>query len=130
MNSIAETLSTERSAGTHNRGAVCVGPGGILAERWPSLGRALSRYAQGTAEYYTRMAYAAVAAGLIRHDDRQRLAAEAEALGIRAVDAQLLIACAIRQWALDHRYDPTPTLRAPALSYEYRSLRRVWTRRR
>ena len=74
------------------------------------------------------MAYDAVEAGLIRHDDRQRLAAEAEDLGIRAFDAQLLIACAVRQWALDRRYDPTPSPDAPALSYEYRAWRRIWAR--
>lgn len=100
----------------------------ILGERWPALGRALNRYQQATAERFSRLAYDAVEAGLIRHDDRQRLAAAAEDLGLRPFDAQLLIACAIRQWALDHQYDPTPTLEAPALSFEYRAWRRVWTR--
>jgi hypothetical protein len=100
----------------------------ILGERWPSLGRALSRYEQATAERFSRMAYDAVEAGLIRHDERLRLAAEAENLGIRPFDAQLLIACAVRQWALDRRYDATPTRTAPALSFEYRAWRRVWTR--
>ncbi len=131
MNSIAQILSTEPSADLQIPGAaatVTLPPGGILAERWPTLGRALSRYQQGTAEYFSRLAYDAVEKGLIRHDDRQRLAAEAQTLDIRDFDAQLLIACAIRQWALDHRYDPTPTLRAPALSFEYRSWRRIWTR--
>ncbi len=100
----------------------------ILGERWPSLGRALSRYQQETAEHFSRLVYDAVEAGLIRHDQRQRLAAEAENLGIRPFDAQLLIACAVRQWALDHRYDATPSPDAPALSFEYRSWRRVWMR--
>ena len=100
----------------------------ILGERWPSLGRALSRYQQATAEQFSRMAYEAVEAGLIRHDARQRLAVEAENLGIRSFDAQLLIACAVRQWALERRYDPTPALEAPTLSFEYKAWGRVWAR--
>jgi hypothetical protein len=100
----------------------------ILGERWPSLGRALSHYQQATAERFSRTAYDTVEAGLIRQNERQRLAAEADNLGIRPFDAQLLIACAVRQWALDHRYDPTPSPEAPALSFEYKSWRRVWTR--
>ena len=100
----------------------------ILGERWPSLGRALSRYQQSTAEHFSRLAYDTVEAGLIRHHERQRLAAEAEDLGLRPFDAQLLIACAVRQWALDHRYDAAPTPEAPALSFEYKAWRRVWTR--
>lgn len=123
MREVTNTLSTESPGALQN---AC--GGGILSERWPALGRALSRYEQATAERFSRMAYDAVEAGLIRHDDRQRLAAEAESLGIRAFDAQLLIACAVRQWALDRRYDPTPTPHAPALSFEYRAWRRVWTR--
>ena len=123
MSAIPNTLSTESPAAMQNPG-----PAEILSERWPTLGRALSRYDQATAEHFTRMAYDAVEAGLIRHDDRQRLAAEAENVGIRPFDAQLLIACAIRQWALDRQYDPTPSPDAPALSFEYRAWRRVWTR--
>jgi len=123
VSAFPNTLSTESPAAMQNPGAA-----GILAERWPTLGRALSRYDQATAEYFSRMAYDAVEAGLIRHDDRQRLSAEAENLGIRSFDAQLLIACAVRQWALDRQYDPTPTPHAPALSFEYRAWRRVWTR--
>ena len=126
MAALSETLSTDLPAGIQESGYGT--RGGILAERWPSLGTALSRYEQGTAEHFSRMAYDAVEAGLIRHDDRQRLAAEAESLGIRPFDAQLLIACAVRQWALDRHYDPSPTLQAPRLSYEYRAWRRVWTR--
>jgi hypothetical protein len=101
---------------------------GILAERWPSLGRALTRYRQGTAEHFSKMAYDRVEAGLIRLEDRQWLAAEAEDLGLKPFDAQLLIACAIRQWALDREYDPRPSRAAPALSFEHRSWRRVWMR--
>jgi len=74
------------------------------------------------------MAYDAVEAGLIRHDDRLRLAAEAEGLGIQSFDAQLLIACAIRQWALDRRYDPTPTWRAPRCPLNTALGVAVWTR--
>jgi hypothetical protein len=101
---------------------------GILAQRWPLLGRALSQYQQGLAEHFSRMAYDRVEAGLIRLEQRQQLAAEADDLGIRPFDAQLLIACAIRQWVLDRDYDPRPSLAAPALSFEYKSWRRVWLR--
>lgn len=100
----------------------------ILAERWPSLGRAMVRYQQGVAEQFSRMAYDRVEAGLIRLEERQWLAAEAHDLGIKPFDAQMLIACAIRQWALDRQYDARPSLRAPALSFEYKSWRRVWMR--
>ncbi len=102
--------------------------GGILAERWPTLSRALSRYEQSTAERFSQMAYECVDAGIIRLDDRKKLAAEAERAGIRAFDAQLLIACAVRQWGMDHRYEGGPSLEAPALSFEYQSWRRVWMR--
>jgi hypothetical protein len=100
----------------------------ILSERWPTLARALGRYEQGTAERFSKIAYDCVDAGLIRLDDRRRLAKEADAAGIREFDAQLLIACAVRQWSLDRRYDATPSPTAPKLSFEYRSWRRVWTR--
>jgi hypothetical protein len=100
----------------------------ILGQHWPSLGRALSRYQQATAEHFSRMAYEMVEAGLIRHDHRQRLAAEAEHLGIRSFDAQLLIACAVRQWSLDRHYDPAPTFEAPRLSFEYQAWQRAWRR--
>jgi hypothetical protein len=111
--------------------AAASGPGKareVLGERWPSLGRALNMYQQNTAEQFSQIAYEAVQAGLIRHEQRQRLAATAEVLGIRPFDAQLLVACAIRQWALDHRYDSSPTLEAPALSFEYKAWKRVVTR--
>jgi hypothetical protein len=102
--------------------------GHILSERWPTLSRALSRYEQGTAERFSQAAYECVDAGLIRLDDRRRLATEAVAVGIREFDAQLLIACAVRQWALDHRYDATPSPMAPKLSFEYQAWGRVWMR--
>jgi hypothetical protein len=101
---------------------------GILAENWPTLARALSRYEQSTAERFSQSAYDCVAGGIIRLDERKRLAAEAETAGIRAFDAQLLIACAIRQWAMDHQYDSAPSPDAPALSFEYRAWRKVWLR--
>lgn len=101
---------------------------GILGERWPTLGAALHGYERGTAEAFSRAAYDAVEKGLIRYSDRQRLAAYAEEVGIRSFDAQLLIACAVRQWALDHQYDATPSRKAPQLSAEYRAWRRVWMR--
>src|SRR6185295_2531923 len=103
-------------------------PPGILADRWPSLSRAMSQYHQGVAEQFSRMAYDRVDAGLIRLEDRHELAAEADELGIKAFDAQLLIACAIRQWVLDREYDPRPSPHAPALSFEYKSFRRTWRR--
>lgn len=100
---------------------------GILADNWPTLARALGQYTQATAEEFSRLAYAHVHAGLIRRTDRTRLAAAAENLGIRSFDAQLLIACAIRQWSLDHAFDPTPE-KAPRLAPEYRTNRDMWMR--
>ncbi|GEM_PF-1972602 len=102
--------------------------GGILAERWPTLAGAMSRYKQNVAESFTTMAYECVQAGIIRLDDRRKLAAEAAALGIRDFDAQLLMACAVRQWSLDRHYDPEPTREAPALSFEYKSWNKAWLR--
>ena len=101
---------------------------GVLTEQWPSLARAMSQYQEGTAEHFSSLAYDAVSGGLIRLQDRARLAEIADDLKIRPFDAQLLIACAIRKWALDHRYDATPTLRAPRLSFEYQTFRRVCLR--
>jgi hypothetical protein len=69
-----------------------------------------------------------VEGGLIRLEERQRLAREADQLGIKPFDAQLLIACALRKWVLDRRYDPTPSRRAPVLSFEYQSYQKVWLR--
>ncbi len=101
---------------------------GILADSWPTLARALGRYEQNTAERFTRLAYDLVRAGIIRQSDRARLAAAAEELSLRPFDAQLLIACAIRQWALDRRYDASPSPHAPALSFEYKAWSRLWVR--
>jgi hypothetical protein len=102
--------------------------GGIIGRQWPTLSRAMSHYEQGVAEKFSQLAYDAVECGLIRHEERTRLAKAAEELAIRPFDAQLLIACSLRQWSLDRRYDPTPTTRAPKLSFEYRSWKRVCMR--
>ena len=102
--------------------------GAVLQERWPTLATAMGRYEQNVAEAFSQEAYAAVEGGLIRLDARKRLATRAGKVGIRPFDAQLLIACAIRQWALDHRYDPMPTRQAPRLSYEYSAWRNGWMR--
>ena len=104
------------------------GEGEILARQWPTLNRAISWYQQDTAESFSRMAYEAVDAGIIRKEQRERLAAAADSLAIRSFDAQLLIACAIRKWVLDHQYDATPTPEAPALSFEYRAWSKLWVR--
>jgi hypothetical protein len=88
----------------------------------------MGRYQQQTAEEFSRMAYDAVNAGIIRLSQRRKLAAAAEVLGIRPFDAQLLIACALRQWSLDRAYDPTPSRQAPALSFEYKSWSRMCLR--
>jgi len=101
---------------------------GVLSENWPTLARALSRYEQSTAEHFSQSAYDCVSGGIIRLDERKRLAAEAETVGIRPFDAQLLIACAIRQWAMDHQYDSSPSPDAPKLSFEYRAWHKVWLR--
>jgi len=74
---------------------------GILADRWPALAAAMGQYQQTVAEAFTREAYEHVTAGIIRLDARRHLAARAAELDIRPFDAQLLIACAVRQWALD-----------------------------
>jgi len=88
----------------------------------------IPRYERNVAEDFSAKAYDAIELGIIRLEERQRLAKEAEEMGIRAFDAQLLIACALRQWALDHRYDALPSKEAPALSFEYRAWRMSWTR--
>lgn len=102
--------------------------GGIVGERWPTLARAIGRYEQSVAESFSRAAYGTVEAGIIRLDDRRHLSALADQLGIRPFDAQLLIACAIRKWALDHTYQATPSKHEPALSFEYKAWHRLWPR--
>lgn len=73
----------------------------VLHERWPTLAAAMGQYQQNLAEEFSRRAYDCVHQGLITGSDRRRLAHEADELGLRPFDAQLLIACAIRQWSLD-----------------------------
>ena len=104
------------------------GAAGIVSTRWPTLGRALGRYDRGMAERFSRLAYARIEGGVIRLEDRRQLGRQAEKLGIRPFDAQLLIACAIRQWALDRSYDPRPSPTAPRLSAEFRAWGRAWLR--
>ncbi len=102
--------------------------GGIVAERWPTLGRAIGRYEQNVAEGFSKVAYESITGGIIRLDDRRRLASAAKEFGIRDFDAQLLIACAIRKWALDHAYDAVPSRREPALSFEYKAWHKLCLR--
>lgn len=101
---------------------------GVIGSQWPTLAAAMSRYEQKTAELFVSEAYNAVMAGLIRLDDRRRLAKRAFELGIRPFDAQLLLACAIRQWVIDRRYDPTPRADAPKLSWEHQTWKKGWVR--
>lgn len=90
------------------------------------LGVALRQYEANVAEAFTRVAYEAVEHGLIRLDERRRLSRVAGEMGIREFDAQLLIACAVRQWVMDHRYEVRPSRDAPRLSYEYSAWRQGW----
>lgn len=102
---------------------------GQLPPRWPMLTAALDRYHQNVAEAFSREAYDCVMSGLIRRQERQRLGQRAEELGIRPFDAQLLLACAIRQWVLDQAYHSRPSREAPRLSFEYRAWGKIWIRR-
>jgi hypothetical protein len=102
--------------------------GDVLGRQWAALSAAMEKHDRNAAELFCQAAYECVEAGLIRLDDRRALAQAARELGIRDFDAQLLIACAIRKWALDHRYDPRPNPNAPRLSFEYKSWPRAWMR--
>jgi hypothetical protein len=113
-------------ASTLERESVAVG--GIIGERWPTLARSMGRYEQKVAESFSQAAYEMVTGGIIRLDDRRRLGAAAKEMGIRDFDAQLLIACAVRKWALDHSYDATPSRHEPALSFEYQAWGKLWVR--
>jgi hypothetical protein len=95
--SVAGTSHPRRPAAGRSDAA----PDPILSDAWPTLAAAMHRYEQNVAEEFTREAYHRVSAGIIRHDARKRLAARAAELNIRPFDAQLLIACAVRQWSLD-----------------------------
>ncbi len=75
----------------------------VLSERWPVIAAAMNRYQQNLAENFSRQAYMCVQNGLISGSDRHALARDAEKMGLRAFDAQLLIACAVRQWAIDQQ---------------------------
>lgn len=125
----AHTLSAQADSGMQKDVPADAGASrGIIGQRWPILARAIGRCEESTAERFSAMAYEMVERGIIRHDNRASLAKAAEEMGIRSFDAQLLIACAIRQWAMDRRYESTPTLQAPMLSFEYRTWRRAWLR--
>jgi hypothetical protein len=100
----------------------------VLDAQWATLSRALGHYERKVADEFSAAAYDSVEAGVIRFEQRRRLAQHAEELGIRPFDAQLLIACALRQWVLHHGYDPTPSRDAPALSFEHKAWRHAWTR--
>ncbi len=84
----------------------------VFQKQWPLVGAALSQYQRHTAEAFCDQVYAAISHGLLRLDQRTALARQAESLGIRPFDAQLLIACTIRQWALDQGQSVGPPLRA------------------
>jgi len=112
--------------------------GAEFAQRWPVMRRGISligvekdekgQLERKDMEIFSAIAYDAVEAGIIRLEERNRLAKEAQEMGMRAFDAQLLIACAIRQWVMDHQYDATPSKEAPKLSPEYRAWRMSWAR--
>ena len=73
-----------------------------LAAKWPGLGDALVAYQRNVAAAFAEEAYWSVEEGVIRMEERQRLAARGRQLGLRPFDAELLIACALRDWAADH----------------------------
>jgi hypothetical protein len=103
-------------------------PVAVLAENWPALSTAMRQYEENTAEAFTVVAYDAIEQGVIRLDERRRLARLAGEMGIREFDGQLLIACAVRKWSMDHRYDESPSRDAPRLSYEYKAWVRGWVK--
>ncbi len=116
MHGVHPTLSAARGEELHNPAGPGSEPAALrrprypndtgadhIAHRWPTLSQALGRYTERTADAFSQLAYDHVRAGLIRRTDRLRLSAAALNLGIRDFDAQLLIACAIRRWAIDHR---------------------------
>ncbi len=100
---------------------------GILDDRWPMLAAAMQRYRQNVAEEFTREAYGRVAAGIIRFDDRKRLAALAQQMEIRPFDAQLLIACAVRQWSVDRTGEKAVPSKKISLHPKHRSAWRKLT---
>ena len=74
----------------------------LLAARWPVLGAALASYQSNVAAAFAEEAYWCVEDGVIRMEERRRLEERAQMLGIRPFDAQLVMACAIRDWVFDH----------------------------
>jgi len=84
--------------------------GELLADRWPALLKAMQDYKKQVADDFSQLAYRHVTEGIIRYDDRRRLAKASARAGIRPFDAQILIACAVRQWTLDQGIE---RLRAP-----------------
>jgi hypothetical protein len=71
---------------------------------------------QHPADVFTGLAYASVSNGIVRMEDRHRLARAAVRLGLRPFEAQLLIACAIRQKTLEEgpRVRQSPPAARPA----------------
>jgi hypothetical protein len=58
------------------------------------------------ADVFSQLAYRCVDSGIVRLDQRRQLARAAVRLGLRPFEAQLLIACAIRQKTLDEGPKP------------------------
>jgi hypothetical protein len=72
------------------------------------------------ADVFSGLAYGCVSDGIVRFEDRRRLARAAVRLGLRPFEAQLLIACAIRQKTLDQGRS-SPTQRVPARTIQRRT---------
>jgi hypothetical protein len=70
----------------------------------PSSAQAQSAAVAGPrhpADIFSEIAYRCVSDGIVRLEDRRQLARAAAHLGLRPFEAQLLIACAIRQKTID-----------------------------
>jgi hypothetical protein len=72
-------------------------PTGLLA-RWPALAVAMRNYQERQALGFLDAVQAEIVNGLIPGAARRRLANRATDDGISPFDAQLLIACALREW--------------------------------
>jgi hypothetical protein len=77
------------------------------------------------ADAFSDLAYRCVDSGIVRLEDRRQLARAAVRLGLRPFEAQLLIACAIRQKTLDQGLKPRPALTAHDRPKENPSPRRL-----